>query len=352
MKGFSDKIIGWYKENARDLPWRKTKDPYKIWLSEVILQQTRVEQGRPYYENFVREFPTVIELAKAPEKKVMKLWQGLGYYSRARNLQTAAKQIVGAYKKGGFPDNFIDLIQLKGVGRYTAAAISSIAFGEPRAVVDGNVYRVLARIFGLKTPIDTSGGKEAFQSLADQLISKKRPGDHNQAMMEFGATICTPKNPKCSGCLFSEMCYAMAQNNQNELPVKSKKIKVRERFFYYFEIFYKGNVFIHRRENTKDIWNGLYELPLLEFDKRPRDEGVVLKRLSNEILGEGGLITICGEWKYYKHVLTHQKIHACIVPVKISRLPDKLAWLNLRVPKKNINLYPLPRLLDKYWNGN
>ncbi len=225
---FSKKIIAWYQQNKRELPWRNTKDPYLIWLSEIILQQTRVEQGMAYYLKFAKEFPSVKELAKAENEKVMKLWQGLGYYSRARNLHTTAKTITDNYK-GKFPEQHEDILLLKGVGEYTAAAIVSFAFNKPHAVVDGNVYRLLSRVFGIETPIDTTLGKKEFNALANELLDKKNPALHNQAIMEFGAIQCKPVSPDCSVCPLNTMCFAYSKKSVSKLPVKAKKTKVRNR---------------------------------------------------------------------------------------------------------------------------
>ena len=232
MKHFSEKIIAWYDQNKRDLPWRNTKDAYLIWLSEIILQQTRVDQGMDYYLKFAKEFPTVKHLAKADNEKVMKLWQGLGYYSRARNLHTTAKIISEKYH-GKFPDEYSDILSLKGVGNYTAAAIASFAFNKPYAVVDGNVYRVLARVFGIESPIDSTQGKKEFETLATELLDRKKPASHNQAIMELGALQCKPVNPDCSICALNTMCFAYSKKRINELPVKAKKTKVRNRYFNY-----------------------------------------------------------------------------------------------------------------------
>jgi len=259
---FSAIIIDWYQDNHRKLHWRETVDPYKIWLSEVILQQTRVAQGLPYYERFIISFPTVFDLAVAPSQKVLRLWQGLGYYSRARNLHRCAKQVVEKFN-GHFPNSFNELTKLPGVGDYTAAAIASIAFREPVAVVDGNVYRVLARVFGIEKDIASGEGKKYFFSLANKLIDKTRPDLFNQALMEFGALHCLPKNPKCGECIFSKSCNANQRNLQAVLPVKSKKLKIKTRYFYYFILINKNKVLLKRR-TEKDIWQGLNDFYLIE----------------------------------------------------------------------------------------
>ena len=237
MHPFSQKIIFWYEHNKRDLPWRNTRDPYLIWLSEIILQQTRVDQGMSYYLKFVGEFPTVKQLAKADNEKVMKLWQGLGYYSRARNLHTTAKIILLEHK-GVFPKEFETILALKGVGEYTAAAIASFAYNKPYAVVDGNVYRVLSRVFDISTPIDSTQGKKEFNHLAGELLDKNKPAIYNQAIMEFGAMQCKPINPYCAVCPLNTMCLAYSKKLVAELPVKSKKTKVRDRYFNYIVLNY------------------------------------------------------------------------------------------------------------------
>lgn len=227
---FAKKLIDWYLDNKRDLPWRGTKNPYNIWLSEIILQQTRVAQGTPYYFAFIETFPEVTALANAPQEQVLKLWQGLGYYSRARNLHTAAKYIVESCD-GVFPDTYKGLLSLKGVGDYTASAIGSICFDLPTAVVDGNVYRVLSRIFGVETPINSSQGMKEFKALAQALLDESRPGTHNQAVMEFGARYCVPQNPNCDACIFNNRCDAYKNKKVALLPVKLKKLKVKKRYF-------------------------------------------------------------------------------------------------------------------------
>lgn len=263
---FSKQLLVWYYQQKRDLPWRKTKDPYRIWLSEIMLQQTRVVQGSPYYEKFITHFPTIFDLAKADEENVLKLWQGLGYYSRAKNLHQTAKTIAFDYK-GNFPDDYNGLLKLKGVGDYTASAIASICFGEPCAVVDGNVYRVLGRYFAVDTPINSSQGISLFKKLANQLIDKEQPATYNQAIMDFGALQCKPKNPDCERCIFADSCLAFAQKKVAELPVKINKTKIRKRFFNYLVVFDKQQKTLLNKRLEKDIWQGLFEFPLVETTK-------------------------------------------------------------------------------------
>ncbi|MBT3612637.1 MAG: A/G-specific adenine glycosylase, partial [Flavobacteriales bacterium] len=254
---FSNKLIGWYQDNKRDLPWRNTVNPYHIWLSEIILQQTRVLQGTPCYLAFLKAFPTIEDLANAPEFKVLKMWQGLGYYSRARNLHQTAKYIVSEFNSV-FPDNFKDLLTLKGVGDYTASAISSICFKESQAVVDGNVYRLLSRYFGKDTPIDASYALKEFKSLASDLMGNEDPGDFNQALMEFGALQCVPKNPVCSNCTFQNDCIAFNQNLISQLPFKKGKIKVTSKYFNYLVFVTPKKETILTQRTAKGIWQQLY----------------------------------------------------------------------------------------------
>ena len=315
-KKFSAKIISWYTENKRSLPWRNTKDPYRIWLSEIILQQTRVAQGLPYYIKFIDRFPTVHSLAKSKEQEVLRLWQGLGYYSRARNLHLCAKEVVEKFQ-GNFPGNYDDLQKLRGIGSYTAAAIASISFGEPVAVVDGNVFRVLSRVFGIDKDISQPRTKDFFFSLANKLISKDQPDEFNQAIMEFGAIHCLPKNPLCEACIFKRKCIAYERDMQTVLPVKSKKQKIRKRYFYYF-VFQKGKKIAMRKRLGKDIWRGLFDFYLVETSKPKRidklvPENISLKKLEVEKVS-----------KLYKHVLSHQHLMARFILAGPSVLPSAL----------------------------
>ena len=261
---FTTTLLRWYEQHGRSLPWRATHDPYAIWLSEIILQQTRIEQGLPYWERFMQRFPTVDALAEASEDEVLRLWQGLGYYSRARNLHEAARQVVA---QGGFPQTYEGLRALKGVGDYTAAAIGAFAFGLPVAAVDGNVYRVLARHFGIDAPIDTTQGKRLFTELAQSLLPPDRAADFNQAMMDFGATCCTPNSPQCASCPLLESCEAWHSKRISELPVKLRKATVKNRHLSYIYIRCKGEIAIRRRPSG-DIWQGLWEVPLVEGGKK------------------------------------------------------------------------------------
>ena len=295
MANFTQTLLKWYKINKRDLPFRDTHDAYRIWLSEIIFQQTRISRGLSYYDKCAAQFPTPAALAAADEDEVLKLWQGLGYYSRARNLHAAAKSM-----KGVFPRTYDGVRALKGVGDYTAAAICSMAYNMPYAVVDGNVYRVLARVFGITTPIDSTEGKKEFTALAQKLLNKKHPGDFNQAMMDFGAMVCTPQAARCEGCPFIKICVARRQNRVDELPVKAQKTKVSERFFHYIYVEQGPFVWLHKR-GAGDIWQNLYELPLVETAKK----GMLKK--SPTWCGRAKLSPVGSS---VKHVLSHRVIWA------------------------------------------
>lgn len=341
---FSRSIIDWYQINHRNLPWRKTRDPYKIWLSEIILQQTRVAQGLPYYEEFVKTFPTIFDLAKTPEQKVLRLWQGLGYYSRARNLHRCAKEIVSNFN-GEFPKSFEELKKLQGIGPYTAAAIASIAFREGVAVVDGNVFRVLARIFGVDKDIGSDEGKKYFFSLANELIDKKQPDLFNQAVMEFGALHCLPKNPRCSECIFSKSCEANQKNLQSDLPFKSKKLKVKTRYLNYFVIRSGSRIYMRQR-NGKDIWKGLYDFYLIETPRSRKPE-VLLKE--DQLLSKS---TVISESKVVTHILSHQKLKVKFIDIKktLSK-SDEILIKNLGLEKftsKEIASLPKPILISRF----
>ncbi len=338
---FQSELIKWYSENKRELPWRTTKDPYLIWLSEVILQQTRVAQGLPYYERFSEQYPTVYRLAEASEMDVLKLWQGLGYYSRGRNMHATAKHIV-INLAGVFPSNYEELIQLKGIGSYTAAAIASFSKNEKRAVVDGNVYRVLARYFGIYEAIDTSLGKKTFSNLANLLIEEVNPGIYNQAIMEFGAMLCKPAKPDCAVCPVRVGCYAFKSKSINELPVKSKKIIKRERFLNYLIIEQKGGLWLNLRDKG-DIWQGLYDFPLLEFEKNLSE--MELKALLN--VDEKDALEI----KYIdaeKHILTHQILRVQFFKVENLNTTFMIQRNNVWVPFSEVEKLPMPIIIQKF----
>jgi len=297
MTEFASILLEWYDLNKRDLPWRSTNDPYEVWISEIILQQTQVIQGIGYYEKFLKAFPNVRRLAAASEDQVLKMWEGLGYYSRARNLHAAAKSVVNDFD-GVFPSTYKDIIALKGIGPYTAAAIASISFGLPHAVVDGNVYRFLSRFYGIETPIDSTIGKKEFTALANELLDRSAPAAFNQALMEMGALVCKPKNPQCQVCSFNAGCLAVGRNLVDKLPVKTKKVKQRVRFFHYIYVVNEDKVYIERRSGN-DIWKGLYQLPLIESDVEMETEEV------NRQLGCKSIFI-----SKKKHILSHQIIYA------------------------------------------
>jgi A/G-specific adenine glycosylase len=338
---FSKLLIDWYLQNRRDLPWRKTPHPYPVWLSEIMLQQTRVAQGLPYFNKFIAAFPTVADMANAPEEKVLHLWQGLGYYSRARNLHATAKMV--AHDMGGsFPDSYAGLLKLKGVGDYTAAAIASICYGEAVPVVDGNVYRVLSRYFGITTDISSSGAKKEFTSLAASLLPKGQASEFNQAMMEFGALQCVPKNPDCGSCIFNKSCIAYATGRVGELPVKLKKQKVTDRYFNYIIVKDAAGKLMVNRRGEKGIWHGLYEFPLLETETLTDVAKTV--RLIRAFYALGFTpkqITLLSP-DVVVHKLSHQKLHIRFWEVTTEVvLPDAVAPGHL----KNI---PLPIVLHNF----
>ena len=338
-------LLDWYHQNHRDLPWRRTNDPYAIWLSEVILQQTRVDQGMPYWFRFLEAFPTATDLANADEQEVLRLWQGLGYYSRARNLQAAAKVIRDDYK-GVFPNQYDQIRSLKGIGDYTAAAIGSIAFDLPYAVVDGNVYRFLSRLFAISTPIDSTIGKKEFSELANELLDKNNPGIFNQALMEFGAMQCKPANPDCSICPFMEHCESYASNLVSEYPVKSKKTKTRNRYFNYLILSDEKNTIIQKRE-AKDIWQGLYQFPLIESENK--NQSTI--DLSNTDIAQyikGTSYSMVKSSSVVKHVLSHQIIYAKFWWIKLENIPSIDATLYINIPWSRLSDFGMPQLIVKY----
>ena len=335
----------WYEENKRCLPWRQTNDPYKIWISEVILQQTRVAQGLNYYLRFINRFPSVKSLAESTEEDVLRVWQGLGYYSRARHLHSAAQMVLTEYN-GLIPDTYNELKSLKGIGEYTSAAILSTAYNKPFAVVDGNVFRVLSRIFAIKTPIDTSTGKKEFAQLAQELLDITSPGTHNQALMEFGALHCTPKLPQCDVCPLSEYCVANKLNIQNDLPVKIQKTKIRKRYFHYFEVNIDGYIYLKKREE-KDIWKNLYEFPLIETETEECFTELIETPSFKEMF-QNIEITFCNFKSQVKHILTHQHIYANFYEFKLSNISTRFDSAFLRVKKEDIYKYPIPRLIHRY----
>ncbi|MDR0419619.1 MAG: A/G-specific adenine glycosylase [Prevotellaceae bacterium] len=342
---FSDKLIAWYELNKRDLPWRKTRDPYAIWVSEVILQQTRVAQGLCYYLKFLEAFPTIEDLADAPVDDVMKVWQGLGYYTRARNMQVAARQVLNDFA-GEIPHTYEGLRKLKGVGDYTASAIGAFAFDIPRPAVDGNVYRIISRLFGVSTPIDTLAGQKELYQLAFEVLDKDRPALFNQAIMDFGGTLCTPKNPRCGDCPANDMCYALRNNCVGNLPAKSKKVKVSKRYFSFLMIKYKDYTFIRQRTD-KDIWHSLYEFPLIET---PRKVGVKTLEKTPEWREWFGDIkpAIRHASEIIKYMLSHQYIFTRFYIIEADKLPYALASNFIKVKISDVSDYSTPRLIDSY----
>ncbi|PKP46020.1 MAG: A/G-specific adenine glycosylase [Bacteroidetes bacterium HGW-Bacteroidetes-12] len=344
---FSNQLIKWYKQNKRDLPWRNTKNPYKIWLSEVILQQTRVTQGLSYYYKFIENFPTISDLANATEEEVLKLWQGLGYYSRARNLHFTAKHIAFNLN-GTFPVSYNEILKLKGVGEYTAAAVSSFAYNQPFPVVDGNVFRVLTRIFGIETPIDSHEGKKTIYSLAHELIDSKRPLLFNQAIMEFGALQCVPKNPCCADCIFKLNCYAYINNVITSLPIKQNKTKQRFRYFNYLVFISEENTILLHKRIENDIWKNLYDFPLIETAE-PIENIELLLTQSDFLQFKHQLhtLTFIKKSTPIKHILSHQKIMATFWRVHtsaISKIKKDYTEINL----DDIENYPVPVLIENY----
>lgn len=348
---FSTKIIGWYQKNKRELPWRQEVNAYFIWLSEIILQQTRVSQGLPYYYKFIKNYPTVLELASASEEKVLKDWQGLGYYSRARNLHAAAKTVASKFK-GKFPNTYNDILSLQGIGPYTAAAIGSIAFNLPYPVVDGNVQRVIARIFGVEKPVNSTQGKKEIEEILSKIFDKKHPGDFNQAIMEFGALHCKPQQPLCNGCPFQLECYALNNGMVDTLPVKEKKVKVKPLYFLYLVPKMGKHEFIVKR--TEDnIWKNLYQFPLVEMDEPLifPDEKMIKGLIKNKKFlptGQAGKFKIRHISEEYKHVLTHRIIYARFVSIEIEKdfKPEK-GWIKKPVDHHNEE-YAFPVLIQKY----
>lgn len=340
-------LIDWYNKEKRDLPWRNTNNPYHIWLSEIILQQTRVDQGLPYYLKFVDKYPTIKELANAKDDDVMKLWQGLGYYNRAANMLKTARIIEQEFG-GVFPSTYEGLIGLKGIGPYTAAAIASFAYNLPHAVVDGNVYRVLARIFGIAEPINSTTGKKMFAELAEELLPKKQVAVHNQAIMEFGAMVCKPKQPLCATCLFTEICHAYRNGAIDRLPVKEKKRQPVKRYFNYLIIVTPDNHTFIRQRNNEGIWNGLFEFPLVE----------------TKAIVDAQELTTQEEFEPYqsiarqapillsavKHQLTHQTIQAGFWLLSAPQNRVNIGGDVVKVSLKNIHDFAVPSLLERFIN--
>ncbi len=342
MSRFSRALIVWYKQFKRELPWRNTKDPYVIWVSEIILQQTRVNQGLSYFNGFIDRFPTVKDLATASEDVVLKQWEGLGYYSRARNMHYTAK-VITSELNGKFPDNYDDIIKLKGIGPYTAAAISSICYNENRTVVDGNVFRVITRIFGIDTPINTLKGKKEIESVAHELNDDNDSGTFNQALMEYGAIQCTPKAPKCNECIFNKECVALSNGLVDQLPVKEKKLVVKERFLNFIFMYDDHNQTIIEKRSKNDIWKGLYHFPLIESKSNISDTQVI------ENFGFKYDVFI-SSIKSYTHKLTHQKLNIQIVKLNIGTNNFSLFDRYKIVKVNDLENFAFPKPLERYIN--
>ncbi len=341
---FSDGLLTWYKENKRILPWRNTRDPYIILLSEVILQQTRVEQGKEYFNNILDRYPTIAALAESDEEGILKLWQGLGYYTRARNLLKAAKQVMSHYD-GKIPDNYNEIRQLKGVGEHTAAAVASFAFNLPHPVIDGNVFRVLARFFGLSADPSTSKGKSYFKAIAHKILPQKQSSTYNQAIMDFGAIQCVPGMPDCLVCPIQQKCIADLNNTQLKLPVKKNKIIRRKRYFNYLIIECNDEILIHKRTDN-DIWKGMYDFPLIESDKFLDNKCVYEELKGSDFLKEvkWEIINIS---KTFKHVLTHQIIIAKFIEIQSNQITSNPAGI-IHTTYSRLSSFAVPRLIEKY----
>lgn len=338
---FTQKITNWYSINKRELPWRKTKNPYCIWLSEIILQQTQVKQGLPYYEAFVKNFPQIEDLAKAPQEQVLKLWQGLGYYSRARNLHFTSQYIVDNFN-GVFPDSYDGLLKLKGVGDYTASAIASICYNEPKAVVDGNVYRVLARYFGIELPINSTAGTKEFKALAQNLLDCNNAGNYNQALMEFGAIQCKPQNPDCTQCPLNAGCVALQKKKVNTLPVKLKKTKVIDKYFNFLVFISTNKRTLFEKRTGSGIWRNLYQFPLIETDQPETLEAIQAHPLFKKYVGAAKFeLTLYNE-EAIVHKLSHRNLHTKFWIVEIDQLPKT------SIPLNDIGNYPTPILINRF----
>lgn len=343
-KKFTQILMNWHsEENTREMPWKGEKDPYKIWLSEVILQQTRVAQGMRYYQDFISKYPTIIHLAKAKDPDVFKLWEGLGYYNRCKNLLHTAREIAGK-KNGIFPNQYDDIIALKGIGPYTAAAIASFAYNLPYAVVDGNVFRVLSRYFGISEPIDSAQGKQLFTELANRVLDKQNAGLFNQAIMDFGATICKPFAPACSVCPLQKYCTAFREGRVNQLPVKEKTLLRKHRWFYYFLFEYDGKILVNLRTG-KDIWQNLNEFYLLETEEQVRwDEKSVKHWLKEQIGIYKAAVTFISPVSVQQ--LTHQQIKGQFIKVELSSIPPFLNHYNWQ-PVKKIGKLAFPKFITE-----
>ncbi|HPQ09558.1 MAG TPA: A/G-specific adenine glycosylase [Bacteroidia bacterium] len=347
-KYFVQNILKYYQKHKRNLPWRNIQDPYKIWISEIILQQTQVKQGLDYYLRFVEKFPDVKTLANANEDDVLKVWQGLGYYSRARNLHFAAKQIVSNFN-GRFPNKYEDILSLKGVGEYTASAIASFAYNLPYAVLDGNVYRVLSRYFGIDIPIDSSEGKRYFSTLAKKILDKKNPSEYNQAIMEFGATFCKPAQPDCNNCLLNRYCSAYLENKVNLLPIKSKKIIKNNRHLNYLVFLIDNKYTLIHKRNNNDIWKGLYEFYLVESNKTFSKNKIITLLKEKDISFQS-----ISDYPVMKHILTHQNLSIkfyVIQNVSFNGIHQLEKPMN-KILLSEIHQYPFPIVIQNFIKEN
>lgn len=341
MSIFSETLLDWYAENKRELPWRDTSDPYLIWISEIILQQTRVVQGTEYFLRFVHRFPDVKSLASASEDEIMKYWQGLGYYSRARNLHAAAKSMSGI-----FPVTYKEVRALKGVGDYTAAAVCSFAYDMPYAVVDGNVYRVLSRYFGIDIPIDSTEGKKIFTALAEEMLPKFRPADYNQAIMDFGAIQCIPQTPNCMCCPLADSCFALSKGRVMQLPVKQHKTKTTNRYFNYMYVRIGACTLIHKRTGN-DIWKNLFELPLIEVEKDLSEEEFLSCPQLHELLAGDEVFTVRSVLRNVKHVLSHRVIYTNFYEVELPEDTTSFSGYQ-RVRREELEQYAVSRLIHAF----
>lgn len=341
---FTEQLLDWnLHHNSRTMPWKGIKDPYRIWLSEIILQQTRVEQGLPYYERFISTYPTIQDLAAAPDEAVFRLWQGLGYYARCKNMLAAARQVVQTYS-GRFPDTYEQIQSLKGIGPYTAAAIASFAFNSHHAVLDGNVFRVLSRYFGIDTPVDSTAGKKEFAALAQDLLPTSQSAVYNQSIMDFGAVVCKPQQPLCTQCPLAKKCVAHRQQIVALLPVKSKKLVIRKRYFYYIVLDYKGQVFIRKRTGN-DIWQNLHEFILLETPAPMTAEELQSTPAFKDLLHKV-VYTVQGISPAFKQQLTHQTIHSQFLLLSASKQPAIAEYM--AVPNKRLNNYAFPKTITDF----
>jgi A/G-specific adenine glycosylase len=341
---FQSRLIGWYLREGRDLPWRKTDNPYHIWICEIILQQTRVNQGMPYYFRFIDRFPDVKSLAQATEDEVLAYWQGLGYYSRALNLLKAARQIVREYD-GKLPADYNQLLKIKGIGKYTAGAIASMAFNLPHAAIDGNVFRVLSRLFNDLAPIDSNNAYDYYEKILWQIFDPTRPSLFNQAIIELGALVCLPRNPQCSACPVLQHCLAFKNSTQLILPVKNQMLQIKKRFFYYFVLF-DNEYIVLRKRSDNDIWKKLYDFPLVEFPQQLENP---TEQLKNADWPAPLLLTVRTRvGQPVRHRLTHQELNIWFIRLKVKQLPPTLPPDCIKVPIENIGRWPVPKVIAHY----